>query len=154
MSAAKRKGTAFESLIRNAMNNSFLSRTGIRAYRPAQEGFKDVGDIHGVSPFIIQAKNWKDLGAALREGVDGAVIQSGNADEDYGVAVIKRPRHSVGDAYAVMRFEDFCRILSRLRRAETLLARSSTEAYAHHCGATLDDKAADFPKASQEPDSV
>lgn len=122
MSAAKRKGTAFESAIRDALN-SFASRVGVplKVYRPAQEGFRDTGDLHGVSPFVIQAKSWRDLTSALREGVDGAVAQARNAHEPLGVAVVKRPRRPIGDAYAVMRLEDYARVLIRLREAEDRL---------------------------------
>lgn len=119
MSAAKRKGTAFESALRN-LGNEVLVEEGLDGtiYRPAQEGFADTGDLHGMSPFIGQAKNWKDLTGALREGVDGAQVQAQRAGEDFGVAFIKRPRKGVAEAYAVLPAEVFFRLLARLRRSE------------------------------------
>lgn len=110
MTASKDKGTRWESAV-----VAYLNDNGVRAYRPAQSGFKDHGDIHGVSPFVIQCKDWRDVMAALREGVDGAVVQAGHAGEDYGVAVIKRARRGVGEAYVVMRLEDWSRLLLELR---------------------------------------
>lgn len=101
----KAKGTKFEVEIRGYANQVLGALTTV--YRPAQEGHKDVGDLHGVSPFIIQAKNWRDLVAALREGVDGAVKQAGHAGERWGVAVVKRARRPTSDAYAVMRLSDW-----------------------------------------------
>ncbi len=108
---AKAKGTALESAVRD-----FLKEHGISAYRPAQEGHKDTGDLHGVSPFIIQAKNWRDLPAALREGVDGANKQRVNAGERWGVAAIKRPRKGVADTYVVMDLATFAEVLAELRK--------------------------------------
>lgn len=107
---AKRKGTAFESEI-----VAFLKAQGIPAYRPAQTGRFDVGDVHGVSPFVIQAKNYKDTVTALREGLDGVQLQVRNAGETYGVAVIKRTRKPAADAYAVMRLEDLAALILQLR---------------------------------------
>lgn len=147
MSAAKAKGTSFESLIVGALN--LFARGRLKAYRPAQTGFRDVGDVHGLSPFIIQAKAYKDLTTALREGVNGAVIQAQHAGEDYGVAVIKRPRGAIGDAYAVMRFEDFARVLLRLRRAEAELGKYAPGGERAIYGGQIDDDiAAPFPTAA------
>lgn len=102
---SKRRGTQWEVDIRDFANRVLKHRT--TAYRPAQDGHKDTGDIHGVSPFVLQAKNWRDTTSALRVGVDGAVKQAKHAGEKWGVAVVKRARKGVGEGYAVMRFEDW-----------------------------------------------
>lgn len=107
---AKAKGTSWESAIRD-----FLVERGIPAYRPAQAGSKDVGDLHGVSPFVLQAKNYKDLASALRNGVDGANLQRVNAKERWGAAVIKRARKGVSAGYVVMDLETFAEVLAELR---------------------------------------
>lgn len=109
MTAQKQKGTRWESAV-----VAYLNSRGIRAYRPAQAGFKDVGDVHGVSPFILQCKDFRDVTAAVREGVDGATVQAANAGERYGVAVVKRARKGPADAYVVMRLEDWARLLMEL----------------------------------------
>lgn len=97
----------------------FLRGLGLRVYRPRQEGFEDVGDVH-VGPAVLQAKDWRDWQSAIREGLDGAVAQArawdakhGNASRSYPAAVVKRARRGVADAYVVMRLEDFVRLLER-----------------------------------------
>lgn len=133
--AAKAKGVyRWEAPLRE-----WLRSAGLPAFQPRQEGFGDVGDLHGLSPFIAQAKNWKDTTAALREGVDGAEVQARRAGEDYGVAFIKRARASVARGYAVTTVRTFALFLRRLNRAETLLARVAPDLYAAHMEKTADD---------------
>jgi hypothetical protein len=113
-SAAKRKGTAHESAIVR-----YLNERGIPARRVAQTGALDVGDVHGIDPFVGQAKNYRDLATALRDGVDGAVVQAKRVGADrLPVAFIKRPRKSVADVYAVMPLSTFADVLLRLEQAE------------------------------------
>lgn len=118
---AKRKGTAWESLLVATLSGFFRGRYGLAPRRVAQQGHDDLGDIHGVSPFVGQAKAYADITTALREGLAGAVVQAGRAGECYGVAFVKRPRGSAGEGYAVLRVEDWARVLLRLRRAESLV---------------------------------
>lgn len=101
----KAKGTKWETDIKGFANSVLGAMT--KVYRPAQEGFKDTGDLHGVSPFIVQAKDWKNWQEAIRLGLDGAVQQAIHAGEKYGVVVVKRARKPIGDAYAVMRLLDW-----------------------------------------------
>lgn len=145
MTAAKAKGTKWETDLVRALSAFFRGRQGLAPRRVAQEGFADTGDLHGLSPFIGQAKNWKSWEAAIREGLDGAEAQRVRAGEPYGVAFVKRARKSVGDGYAVMTVATFARLLIRLRRAESLLARYP-DADAH-TAETLADSAAPFPRA-------
>lgn len=111
MSAAKRKGTAFESAVRDYLAAELADVPGVEPRRVAQEGWQDTGDIHGVDPFIMQAKAWRDTTAALREGVAGAVVQAERAGRPFGVAVIKRPRKPIADAVVAFRLSDFARLL-------------------------------------------
>jgi hypothetical protein len=97
----KEKGTRWETAI-----TRFLQDAGLFAYKPRQEGHKDIGDIH-VPPFVIQAKAYKDILAALRDGVEGAAVQKLHARMPFGVAVVKRPRKPIADAYVVLRLADF-----------------------------------------------
>ena len=155
MSAAKDRGTRWESLIVRALGRFFGGRFGLAPRRVAQQGFNDTGDIHGISPFVIQAKAYKDLATALRLGVAGAVVQAERAGEDYGVAVIKKPRGAIGEAYAVMRLEDWARVLLRLRRAEENLRDTVSyplfaydDPVGEHEAETEKDLAAPFPTAA------
>lgn len=110
MSANKRKGTAWEVAVRD-----YLKGYGFNVYRPAQEGFRDTGDLHGLPLFTVQCKDWRDVTGAIREGLDGVQKQRVNAGEEFGVAVVKRARKGVGEAYAVLRLDDFIEVLKRLR---------------------------------------
>lgn len=115
--AAKAKGTRWETTVLAHLRTVFP-----RAYKPRQEGFEDIGDIHA-GRLVVQAKDWRSWEAAIREGLDGAVRQAatwatstrstGTAGEPIGVAVVKRARRPVGEAYAVLRLDDLLRLLGR-----------------------------------------
>lgn len=125
--AAKAKGTRWERDVRE-----YLRANGFpRAYKPYEEGFEDVGDIHA-GDAVLQAKDWVSWQSAIREGLDGAVRQAAawdgkrnKAAQSAGMwdatpvrgsvpaAVVKRARKPVADAYVVMRLEDFARLLAR-----------------------------------------
>ena len=107
-----RKGNAWETKILN-----FLRDAGLYAVKPRQEGFLDVGDIHA-PPFVIQAKDYSDLLAGIRAGVDGYQVQRSNAGLPYGVAVVKRARKPVEDAYVVIRLGDLPDLIKAAQKAE------------------------------------
>ena len=104
----KRKGTVFESAVRDYLNTALPD---MNVYRPAQAGAKDTGDLHGLPGMVVQCKAYKDVTAGLREGVAGAKVQAVNAGVPFGVAVVKRPRKLIGEAYVVMELADFVRLL-------------------------------------------
>lgn len=141
MSANKAKGTKWETDLVRSLGAFFGGRFGLAPRRVAQEGFKDTGDLHGLDPFIGQAKNWKSWEDAIREGLDGAQKQKDHAGAEYGVALVKRVRRGVGDGYAVMTVGTFARLLLRLRRAEALL---DADALARHRQATAEDHVRTF----------
>lgn len=141
MSANKAKGTKWETDLVKSLGGFFGGRFGLSPRRVAQEGFKDTGDLHGIDPFIGQAKAWKSWEDAIREGLDGAEKQKQHAGRPYGVALVKRARRSVGSGYAVMTVATFGRLLLRLRRAEALL---DAHALAVHREATAEDLVREF----------
>lgn len=108
-SAAKTKGITWERVVRR-----FLRERGIDAFKPYEEGHEDAGDIHGVDPFILQAKDWRAWEAAIREGLDGAERQKRVAGRPFGAAVVKRARRPVGSAYVVMSLDTFASVLRAL----------------------------------------
>lgn len=112
-SPAKRKGTAYESAV-----VKYLSEAGIPARRVAQHGQLDLGDVHGIDPFVGQCKAYKDLTAALRDGVAGANVQAARMGRPYGVAFVKRPGKPIADGYAVMDLATFTRLLSSIRTSD------------------------------------
>lgn len=97
----KAKGTRFESAVA-----LYLRERGLHAFKPRQEGFRDVGDIHVSSLFTLQAKDYKDVVTGLREGTEGARVQRGHSGLPFSAAVVKRARKPVEDAYVVMRLAD------------------------------------------------
>ncbi|USL85057.1 hypothetical protein [Arthrobacter phage SWEP2] len=146
MSAAKQKGTAWETALVRVLGTFWAGRFGLAPRRVAQEGFKDSGDLHGLDPFIAQAKNYKSWEDAIRLGLDGAEKQKVHAGQPYGVAFVKRVRRSVGDGYAVMSVATFARLLVRLRRAEYLLREHApADVYDSHTLETTEDAAGGFP---------
>jgi hypothetical protein len=105
----KRKGSTWERDLER-----FLAPLG--AHRPRHQwGHEDSGDLHGLSPFVGQAKNYASVADALREGVAGAERQAVVAGEQFGVAFVKRRGKGAADGYAVMRIDTFARLLAHLR---------------------------------------
>lgn len=147
MSAAKAKGTAWETALVKALAGFWRGRHGLQPRRVAQEGFKDSGDLHGLSPFVAQAKNYKSWEDAIRLGLDGVEKQKVHAGEPFGVVFVKRIRRSVGDGYAVMNVATFARLLLRLRRSEALLEAHSPDVFAGYLAETASDAAEPFPRA-------
>lgn len=110
MSANKRRGTRWEVQVRDYLNEA----AHLNVYRPAQEGFRDTGDIHGVPFFTVQCKDWREVQAAIRDGLDGVQKQKEHAGQRYGVNIVKRARKPVGAAYAVMTLEDYRSLMDLL----------------------------------------
>lgn len=141
--ANKARGTAWESSIVKALNKFYGGLYGIKAYRPAQSGALDTGDVHGISPFVIQAKD--DKSHRFSEWLDDVESQAKHAREPFGVVVVKRRRLSAGRAYAILSFATWARLLLRLRRAEALLEKHAPEYFLLHAEATEADLLRDFP---------
>lgn len=104
----KAKGTRFETEVTTALNDA-----GIKAIKPRQAGALDIGDIHVEDDVVLQAKAWTDYTTALNAGTKGATIQAERARRAFGVAVIKKPRGAILDAYVVMPLSTFIRFLRR-----------------------------------------
>lgn len=110
----KARGTAFETAVVN-----FLRDHGLYAVKPRQEGWRDLGDVHVAGLVTLQAKAYsKDLLAAIRDGVEGALVQRSNSGLPFGFAVVKRPRKPIGEAYVVMRLADLPDLVRALTGAE------------------------------------
>lgn len=106
--ANKAKGTTFETAVVKE-----LTKADLDAHKPRQVTPLDVGDIHLGDDIVLQAKAWKNLAGALSEGTKGATIQAERAKRPFGIAVIKKPRGSILDAYVVMSLKTFIRFLAR-----------------------------------------
>lgn len=106
--ANKRKGTAWESAIRD-----YLITHGIPARRVAQTGALDTGDIHGIDPFVGQAKNVANLADAINDALKGATVQAARVSPDaLPVGFVKRRGKGVADGLVVMDLATFARHLA------------------------------------------
>lgn len=122
MNRSKARGTAFETDVVN-----YLSACSIPVRRMPPAGSKDVGDVQTTDgKWVIECKNTKtiDLAGACDE-LDAEML---NADAVHvkdlrkgirhtatrGVAIIKRVRKNVSEAYCVMPLHEFADILVAL----------------------------------------
>ena len=114
-SANKRKGTAWESMVRDYANSR-----GHKAYRPAQVNAGDIGDVHVDGLLCIQAKDHAThrFGEWLQDAHD----QSLRAGFPFAAVVAKRRRAAVGEAYAVLELSTLLALVKRLSIAETFLS--------------------------------
>lgn len=99
----KRKGTAAETaLLRWLHDNDYLD-----AIRNPPAGTKDVGDLTvfpGPYAITVEVKNWADIAAAIREGLDELDVEMHNAGTEHGVLVVKpKGKGDPGDWYAIRR---------------------------------------------------
>lgn len=113
MSRNRAKGTKWETRVKGYLNEH-LADLGIEVERPAQRGFRDIGDLTGVPYFAIQAKDWEDTMRAIREGVDAVQTQRVNAGKPLGVNIVKRKHARTGKAYVVMTLDDLIAIIRAL----------------------------------------
>jgi len=97
-----------------------------RVARPHQEGYEDVGDLH-LAPFALQLKDEQKI--TLSSYVNDAEKQAKAAELPFGAAVVKQRTKGVGRAYVVMSLDTFVKVVERLHRAESLLARHAPEVY-------------------------
>jgi Holliday junction resolvase len=111
---AKQKGTSFETLIRQYLNDHGFEN----ARRVALQGGGDTGDINGIQSastnkqVAIQCKNQKKFD--LSSWLNATVEQAARLDDALPVLVVKRPGKGVaaaGDNYVIMRLEDLIYLL-------------------------------------------
>ncbi|MGW7270793.1 hypothetical protein ACWGH5_09760 [Streptomyces sp. NPDC054864] len=125
----KAKGTAWERDVRHFLNEHLGKyvpgwrdlpypwvdpRDPDNVTRPAQQGVKDVGDLHA-APFVLECKAERSI--TLADYVRQANREAMHAGYPYGVAVVKAPRRSTADGYVVMDLATFARVLDTLRSA-------------------------------------
>jgi hypothetical protein len=110
MSASKAKGTRWENEVRDL----YRSHGFITAERLALGGTLDRGDIAGVGPLTIEAKNHRSM--SLAAWIDEAEREAVNAGHRFAVVHHHRVgRAGAGDGYATLRGDTFARMWSELR---------------------------------------
>lgn len=115
MSAARRKGTSWESAIVDYLNGNGFPH----AERRALHGALDKGDIAGIPGVVIEAKNHRAID--LASFVDEANAEAVNASAHHGVAWVKRRgRTSAAEGYVVMDGATYVGLLRELGYGEPL----------------------------------
>lgn len=134
----KARGTAWESSVRDFLNR-FLGLVdehgsfwdpydGLNVRRAAQEGARDVGDIHA-APFILECKDIKN--PAVPTWLRQATVEAGHAGFPYGVVVHKTRRAPVSSGRVHFSVATWTRV--RLALGHT----SRTMAELYGCTATV-----------------
>lgn len=100
-------GAGFERDLEKAFRNA-----GIQARRPRQDRPGDVGDLHVAADVTVQAKAWKNLAQAVREGIAGSQAQKRRAHRPIGVAIAKKAGEPILDAVVAMPLRDFILLLN------------------------------------------
>ena len=94
---SKPKGSAWESVVRDYLTDA----TGRRVERIPAGASLDRGDLSGLDGVAVECKDVAKI--ELASIVDEAVVEATNVGDDtLPVAIIKRPRRTAPDAYAVM----------------------------------------------------
>jgi hypothetical protein len=94
---AKRKGDRFELEL-----SKYLHESGTPAVRQHDGGSRDTGDLW-LPPFLIEAKNYANTSAALRDGMSDALRAVAMHHPDMIPAVaVKRPGYPITAAYFVV----------------------------------------------------
>nr|BEK66814.1 hypothetical protein KPHV_40410 [Kitasatospora purpeofusca] len=98
----KRQGTSWESALRDHLNRTLglvdekgklrNPFSGLNVRRPAQEGSRDVGDVHAV-PFVLEAKDVTR--PTVPTWIRQAEAEAVNAGFPYGVVIHKLRRANV-----------------------------------------------------------
>ena len=111
VNANKRRGTAFESALRD-----YAIKLRHKAFRPAQAGAGDIGDVHIDGLVCVQAKDVARWSVA--QHLQDALDQAQRAGLPFAALVMKKRRASIGEAYVVMNYDTLLALLSRLELAE------------------------------------
>lgn len=135
MSAARRKGTAWESMVVEHLR----ANGAPHAERRALAGAKDRGDVAGIPGVVIECKSAARV--ELAAWLDEAETERANDRADVGVVWIKRRgRTSPGAGFVVMSGDQFLNLLAAAGYGgQPLAARSA--------GATQ-ERTEELPEAS------
>lgn len=138
---SKAKGTAFETAIVKYLRGNVAQ--SVPVFKPRQEGFKDVGDVHVGEDIVIQAKDhatWSKQ--SLYDWVDAARLQAGHAKRAWPVAVVKRRKGakssgSIDSAVVAMSLDTFAEMVNDLASVADM--RAELEDMVERLGADYDE---------------
>jgi Holliday junction resolvase len=101
---AKNKGDRAEREIAAILSDQL----GIDIRRKLGAGRQDdEGDLHGLPECTVEVKNYRDIAAAVRDGLDDLQREQRNACTPFGAAFIRRPG---GRWFVAMSVEQFVTI--------------------------------------------
>lgn len=85
---SKRKGDHAEREIAQLLSDHL----GIEVKRALGAGRQDdIGDLHGIDDVTAEVKSYRDVAAAIRDGLDDLEREQGNAGTPFGVVFVRRP---------------------------------------------------------------
>ena len=125
-SAAKRKGTAYESAIVGFLRDNHNPG----AHRNVQTGARDIGDIDGYYLHALEAKAERTI--TLAEYVRQANRERIHAQKPFACVWVKARGKGVAASYVVRDAGTDVRLMNRLRAAESALERADSAAYRVH----------------------
>ena len=110
------KGARFELAVQRVLRDAGVNAQRVR---PCSAGGKswvpDEGDVHTPDlPIAWQCKDHGKTSGAIRTGVDQAQEQARNAGKPYGVAVVRRLKKPVEEAYVAMPLRSFVELVKEL----------------------------------------
>lgn len=115
MTAAKRKGTAWES----AWTAYIREHHNPAAHRNVQMGAKDIGDVSGY--YLHAAELKAERAITLSAYIAQANKEAVHAGQPYGCAVVKRRMKGTADGYVVRDVATDVRLMNRMRDMEDAL---------------------------------
>lgn len=92
-------------------------QAGLAAKQPRQDRPGDVGDLWVAGDVVVQAKAWRNLATAIREGIIGSQAQKRRAHRPIGVAIAKKAGEPIQDAVVAMPLRDFILLLNSREEA-------------------------------------
>ena len=113
----KAKGNNFERAVIKV-----LEAAGLPCSRNALTGQQfDKGDILGIPNWTLECKAYTNVTEGIKKGVDDMLVERINNNTRWGVAIIKRPRASIEDAYCVMPLRDMIVLIKAMVGMERLI---------------------------------
>ena len=105
---SKQKGTAWE----NAVAKHLRANGYPEVFRLAPAGEHDAGDLGGISEVAFECRNRQRQ--ELAKNIDDANSRARNKGARWGVAIMKRPRRPVSDAYVLLDMATFLDLLAEV----------------------------------------
>ena len=108
---SKRKGSKYENDLCVYLRDQGFNQ----AARTPAGATADRGDINGIPNWTIEAKNRRDITAAIRDGLDQAHAARQVTGTRWAAAIVKRPRHPTADSYVIMTLADWTQLAKDTR---------------------------------------